>query len=114
MNQETVNPYNNNPYDLPPANANNTNMLIWSIVNIIFCNQILGIIALVFTLKAQNPKTNTEWVQNNKIAKILNIIATSLGGIVIIGVIAYILIVFVFAIGISLSDLSFHLQFFIK
>lgn len=101
MNQQPMNPYHN-PLDPPPANTDNTNMIVWSVLNLIFCNQILGIIALVFALKAKNPRSNSEWESNNKVAKILNIIATALGALAVVGVIIYILFVVVLAVGVSM------------
>lgn len=92
---------NDNEAQTVPLNSNNNNFketksqdaqtdkttqpkhyLIWSIINIIFFNTILGIIALVFSIKTRKKiKANkiVEAKANSKVAKILNIVSTSLG-----------------------------------
>lgn len=60
-----------------PSRQTDTAMLVWAIINIIFCSRIFGIIAIVYTLLAQDAATRTEELEKLRIAKIWNIVATS-------------------------------------
>ncbi len=67
----------------------NVGMLIWSIINMICCASILGIVALIFTILADNqPLEKANGYM--RIAKILNIVAT------VISVLLIMLSIFVF------------------
>ena len=74
----------------------NIGMLVWSIINTVLCCNILGIIALVFTILA-NGKSEEEAAQNIKVAKILNIVGT-IGAVLIV-----VLYVFLIMIGMAAS-----------
>lgn len=58
--------------------ATNTTMLVWAIINIALCSKICGIVALVYTLSAQNAETDEEENRKLKNAKTWNIVGTAL------------------------------------
>ncbi len=61
----------------------NTGLMVWSIINLFLCN-ILGLIAMMFTMSARNAATPAQATKDLKVAKILNIVATVVGCVVII------------------------------
>lgn len=66
----------------------NVPMLVWSIINLVCCCGIVGIVPLIFTILATNRDTAEQEAHDIKIAKIMNIVCT-VGGVisVIVGVI---------------------------
>lgn len=61
-------------------------LLIWSIVNLLMCNQIAGAIALVFALLAKDEE-EVKAKRYNKISKIANIVGTALGVLAVVFVV---------------------------
>lgn len=82
-----------------PAKASgvlNMPMLIWAIINLIYCMP-LGIAGLVLTIMAKDAPSETEEAKKLKTAKTCNIIG-SIGGVI------YILICFVLGVIIGLAE----------
>ena len=68
---------------MPSKRPISVGMLIFSIINIVFScctlpSFVFGIIALVYTVQAQNAKTDLEEASKKKIALILNIVGAVL------------------------------------
>ncbi|HPE96039.1 MAG TPA: hypothetical protein PLT66_08250 [Bacillota bacterium] len=80
-----------------PSGTTNTTMLVWAIINIIFCSKIFGIIAMVYTLLAQNATTRAEELDKLKNAKTWNIVATAAAAFAIVLSIAVVVLVCVFS-----------------
>ena len=55
-----------------------TAMLVFSLINLICCNPLFGIVALVFTILSQFTDSYKESAQRLKIAMILNIVGVCL------------------------------------
>ena len=72
----------------PPSGQMNTGLLVWSIINTVACCQILGIIALIFTITAKSSPTLEEEQKKLKTVKTLNLIGTIGGAILMIGYVA--------------------------
>lgn len=83
---EYAQPYYQQPVytEAPASGKMSVGLLIWSIMNTIFNCNILGIIALVFTIMAPNSQTLFEEKKKLKAILILNIIATVLNIISIV------------------------------
>lgn len=88
-------PYFNQPYG---QTANTTGQFVWSILNLIFCCLILGIISLVTVNGAKSAMTKEEFDSKMKTAKTLNLIAT------IVGAVVYTLYILLVIIGIGSSS----------
>ena len=69
-------------------------MLVFSIINIVFCFKTLGIISLVLTLLAAEISDRIRAAKYLKIAKILNIIGVCVGVLAIVAVVAYVIFAF--------------------
>ena len=81
-------------------------MLVWSIINTVLCCQILGIIALVFTILASET-TDVEIAKKYlKTAKILNIVGIICMVLYILFIIAYVIIMIIFGGFMSLAVMS--------
>jgi len=76
--------YYQQPIQDKPSGKLNTAMLVWAIINTVSCCQLLGIIALIFTISANSTATLAEETQKLKTAKILNLIGTISGVVIII------------------------------
>lgn len=74
-------PYGNS---YPASGILSTGQLVWSILNIVFCCRILGIVALVMTILAKGAPSAPEEQSKLKTAKTLNLIGTIAGGIFVI------------------------------
>ncbi len=89
----------NDPYSPPQINPStgkmNTTQLVWSIINLVMCCQIAGIVSLVLTIMASSATTAEDENGKLKWAKILNLIGT-IGGalIVVVSVVAYVFFIF--------------------
>lgn len=68
----------------------NTSMLVWSILNMILCCQLLGVISLILTVLASSAAARESEMNNLRIAKILNIIGTICGALIIVVYIIFI------------------------
>lgn len=84
---ENVNPVQNN-YNYggenPAQSVNSTGMLIWSIVNLLCLCFPLGVAGLVFAILAKSAQNVQDAERNVKISKIVNIIGTVVGIIVLV------------------------------
>lgn len=61
--------------------------LAWSILNILFCGLLFGIIALVYSIKSEFGLRDRDYdkaATNSRMAKRFNIIGTVLGGVVVL------------------------------
>jgi len=76
----------------------NTGLMVWSIINLFLCN-ILGLIAMMFTMSARNAATPAQATKDLKVAKILNIVATVVGCVVIILSVVFTLVTFLTLFG---------------
>ena len=66
---------------IPPASGKlNVGMLVWSILNIVFCCLPLAIVSLVFTTNAKDAPNAQEEEKKLKVARICNIVNTSVVG----------------------------------
>ena len=63
----------------------NVGMLVWSIINLLFCCQALGIASLILTIMAKSATSPEDEAKKIKSAKICNIIGT-VGGVIIFAV----------------------------
>ena len=63
----------------------NVGMLVWSIINLLFCCQALGIASLILTIMAKCATSPEDEAKKIKSAKICNIIGT-VGGVIIFAV----------------------------
>lgn len=63
-------------------NLTETQLMVWSIVNLICCCLPLGIVGLVFTLTAKNEATPEARDKKMRTAAILNIVGTVAGFVV--------------------------------
>ena len=75
-------------------------LLIWSIVNLLMCNQIAGAIALVFALLAKDEE-EVKAKRYNKISRITNIVGTALGVLAVVFVVIIYFLMFVMVIGMT-------------
>lgn len=73
-------------------------LLIWSIINLLMCNQIAGAIALVFTLLAKDEE-EAKAKRYNKISKITNIVGTAIGVLAVVFVVIVYFLMFVMMLG---------------
>ena len=78
------------PPAAPEKQKLNVGSLVFSIINLVCCCQIMGIISLVMTIMAQN-ETEEGSKKKLKIALILNIVGVVVGGIITI---AYVILIF--------------------
>lgn len=74
---------------MPSKRPISVGMLIFSIINIVFScctlpSFVFGIIALVYTVQAQNAKTDLEEASKKKIALILNIVGAVLSVLMLV------------------------------
>ena len=76
----------------------NTGLMVWSIINLFLCT-VLGLIAMMFTMSARNAATPAQATKDLKVAKILNIVATVVGCIVIILSVVFTLVTFLSLFG---------------
>ena len=68
----------------PKKRGMSTGMLIFSIFTLLFCCQPIGIAAIVFTLLANDAKSDEDEQKKLRTAKILNIIAMVFGALILI------------------------------
>ncbi len=101
---------NNNTSEPAPAPVEkaklNVGMLVWSIINMLCCGTVVGIVALVFTIMADNQpieKANGYL----KVAKILNIVATALAAVIVVIYIIWIIFVLVFGFSIAAGGMYY-------
>ncbi len=85
------------PYQAPvqqkASGQTNTGMLVFSIINMLICNFIFGLIALIMTVTAKDKPTAEEEAKALKTAKTLNIVGIVLSAVaVIIGIIVWVII----------------------
>jgi len=71
---------------------NNTGQVVFSIINIVFGNWILGIIAIIFAVNSKTQPTYEAGMSHLRTAKILNIVA------VVLNVVGFVVGIIVFAI----------------
>ena len=79
--QQNYNQYGQQGYYQQPVNVNNTPMLIWAILNILFCCMPLGIWSLILSINANKKPSYEEAAQALKTAKTVNLVGT-IGGLV--------------------------------
>ena len=91
---------------VPQKMGLNVKMLVWSIVNTVLCCQILGIIALVFTILAGESVDLDTAKKYLKTAKILNIIGIVCVAVYILFFIVYIIVMIIGGGLLSLGVLS--------
>ena len=84
------------PPAAPEKQKLNVGSLVFSIINLVCCCQIMGIISLVMTIMAQN-ETEEGSKKKLKIALILNIIGVVVGGIITI-------VYFILALSMGLAE----------
>ena len=65
-----------------PSHSLSVGILVWSILNLLFCCMPLGIVSLIMTVAAKDAPTAEEEAKKLKAAKICNLIAT-IGAVVI-------------------------------
>ena len=76
-------PLNYSTSDGPSRNIN-TGMLVWSIINIIFCCMPFGIWSLVMTIMAKDAPSAEEEQKKLKLARTVNIVSAIIGALVYI------------------------------
>ncbi len=74
----------NGVQDDAPSGILNVASLVWSIINLVLCCQLFGIISLIMTILAKSAGTATEEQSKLKTAKTLNLVGTILGVIIIV------------------------------
>jgi len=82
-----------------PSGKINVGMLVWSIINLLFCCMPFGLASLISTITANSSQTAQEEAKKLKTAKICNIIGTIAG--------VFIIIIYIIAVSAGvLGDLS--------
>ena len=87
--------------------------LVWAIINIVACCTPLGIASLVFVIVAQSASTAENEASNLKIAKILNIIGTSVMAVFVVLYVIFFVIILV-ASGMSVMEHDITHTLFIR
>lgn len=75
-----------------PSGKLNVGMLVWAIINSLFCCLPLGIVALVYSIKTGSSTTVEEENDCGKKAKVWNIVATVAGAVFMIAWVILIII----------------------
>ncbi len=82
------------PVQEPPKNKMKVGLLVWSIINLLCCGTVFGVLGIVFTVLADS-KPDEEYNKYNKLSKIFNIIGTVLMALAVVLYILYFIFIII-------------------